>query len=43
MDIDDSKIHLAISMVEMDTNITLTDEERSDMVERIKERLNNVL
>lgn len=43
MDIDDSKIHLAISMVEMDTDITLTDEERYDMVERIKERLKNVL
>jgi predicted ATP-dependent protease len=43
MEIDDSKIHLAISMVEMDTDMVLTDEERNDMVERIKSRLKDVL
>jgi hypothetical protein len=43
MDIDDSKIHLAISMVEIDTDMVLTEEERNEMVERIKNRLKNVL
>ena len=43
MDIDDSKIHLAISMVEIDTDMVLSDEERDEMVNRIKDRLKNVL
>jgi hypothetical protein len=43
MDIDDSKIHLAISMVEIDTDMVLTEEERNDMVKRIKNRLKDVL
>lgn len=43
MEIDESYIHLAISMVEMDTDTILTEAERQDMVKRIKERLENVL
>jgi hypothetical protein len=43
LEIDDSKIHLAISMVEIDTDTVLTEEERNDMVERIKNRLKDVL
>lgn len=35
----DNLIHLAISMVEMDTGTTLSEIEREEMVKRIKARI----